>query len=136
MPADALMVRSCKPKSACVTTTFDWTPNMISIELKAAPEVLPTPIPGPDLPACKCEGMAMDQCIQNPHSSLREHALSMLDAIRDNQDRTRLHRIHYMRLAREYGCTNEDIGGALGVSEAAVRAMLKRAATDHSAQVD
>lgn len=130
MPPDARSVRSCKPKSDCAATAFGWTPNTISIELKTAPKVLPTPISGPDLPACKCEGMAMDQCIQNPHSSLREHALSVLDAIRDNQDRTRLHRLHYMRLAREYGCTNEDIGQALGVSEAAVRAMLKRTAGD------
>lgn len=72
--------------------------------------------------------MAVSQSIESSPGELREHALVMLDELRKIQERSRLHRIYYMRLARQYGCTNHDIGGALGVSEAAVRAMLKRAA--------
>lgn len=35
-------------------------------------------------------------------------------------------RVDYMRLARQYGVTNQQIGDALGITEAAVRALLKR----------
>ncbi|MFC9768915.1 hypothetical protein [Rhodococcus jostii] len=57
----------------------------------------------------------------------RAHALTMLDEIRACQERARLHRIYYMQLARTHGCTNQEIGDALGIGEAAVRAMLTRA---------
>ncbi|AUM16473.1 MULTISPECIES: sigma factor-like helix-turn-helix DNA-binding protein [Rhodococcus] len=61
---------------------------------------------------------------------LRDRALEMLDVLRQRQESNRLHRVHYMQLARQYGCTHQQIGDALGVSEAAVRAMLKRAGGD------
>jgi len=35
-------------------------------------------------------------------------------------------RVNYVALARQYGVTNGEIGSILGVSESAVRAMLKR----------
>ncbi|WKK11940.1 hypothetical protein QYN14_25680 [Rhodococcus ruber] len=63
-------------------------------------------------------------------SELRDRALEILDVLRQRQETNRLHRVHYMQLARQYGCTNQQIGDALGVSEAAVRAMLKRAGGD------
>lgn len=35
-------------------------------------------------------------------------------------------RVNYIALAREYGITNSEIGSMVGVSESAVRALLKR----------
>lgn len=60
----------------------------------------------------------------------KRQALELLAILRQRQEATRLHRIHYMRLARQYGATNFEIGAELGVSEAAVRGMLKRAGDD------
>lgn len=75
-------------------------------------------------------GKAVDQHNENSAGGLQGYALSLLGALRVTHDRARLHHLHYMRLARAYGCSTEDIAGALGVSEAAVRAMLNRTAGD------
>lgn len=60
----------------------------------------------------------------------KARSLEFLAVLRRQQETARLSRIHYMRLARQYGATNFEIGSELGVSEAAVRAMLKRAGSD------
>lgn len=60
----------------------------------------------------------------------KARSLEFLAVLRQQQETTRLSRIHYMRLARQHGATNFEIGSELGVSEAAVRAMLKRAGSD------
>jgi DNA-binding transcriptional regulator LsrR (DeoR family) len=40
----------------------------------------------------------------------------------------RAHRGYYARIAREHGLTNQDIADEYGITEAAVRALIKRAA--------
>jgi hypothetical protein len=40
----------------------------------------------------------------------------------------RQHRAYYARIAREHGLTNQDIADEYGVTEAAVRQMIQRAA--------
>lgn len=41
---------------------------------------------------------------------------------------SRQNRVRYAQLAREVGLTNQEIGDVYGITEAAVRQMLKRAA--------
>lgn len=45
----------------------------------------------------------------------------------DAYQESRQNRVKYAQLAREYGLTNQEIADAYGVTEAAVRHMLKRA---------
>ncbi|MFC8182429.1 hypothetical protein ACFULT_26455 [Rhodococcus sp. NPDC057297] len=61
----------------------------------------------------------------------KRQALELLAILRQRQEATRLHRIHCMRLARQHGATHFEIGAELGVSEAAVRGMLKRAGSEN-----
>lgn len=46
----------------------------------------------------------------------------------ESYQESRRNRIQYALLAREMGLTNQEIGSAYGVTEAAIRQMLKRAA--------
>lgn len=39
----------------------------------------------------------------------------------------RRHRVYYAQMARDHGLTNQDIATEYGITEAAVRQMLKRA---------
>lgn len=70
----------------------------------------------------------------NPTSAARkEIALDYLkrsradyeSATRDLQNAARV-RLHYIKLAREYGVTNAAIGEALGIVESAVRGLVER----------
>lgn len=56
----------------------------------------------------------------------RRIALEYLMRVADDLDRIARLRVSYMQAARVHGVTNQDIATALGVSESAVRAMLKR----------
>lgn len=53
--------------------------------------------------------------------------LKFLRMAADDLAKAKRLRLHYMRLGREYGLTNQEIGDALGVTEVAARRMLKRA---------
>ncbi|MFC9767755.1 hypothetical protein [Rhodococcus jostii] len=57
----------------------------------------------------------------------REHALVLLGEVDRRLEQARLHRIYYMRLARAYGCSYDQIGAELRITGAAVRAALARA---------
>lgn len=55
-------------------------------------------------------------------------ALTFLGLANDQYQEHRRRRVEYARIAREYGLTNQDIANLYGVTEAAVRAMIRRAA--------
>ncbi|MYV26357.1 hypothetical protein GQ649_03985 [Rhodococcus sp. DSM 6344] len=63
------------------------------------------------------------------HPSLppREAVLLELDHLRKQQEANRLHRIYRVCDARKLGITNQEIGDTLGITEAAVRAIVKTA---------
>jgi DNA-directed RNA polymerase specialized sigma24 family protein len=56
----------------------------------------------------------------------RKVAAEYLKLAARDLDRATQVRIHYVILARKYGLTNQQIGSALGVSEAAVRSLVTR----------
>ena len=58
----------------------------------------------------------------------REAVLSELDQLRQRQAADRAARLSKIRHARTLGLTNQAIGDALGITEVAVRNMIKRAA--------
>ena len=58
----------------------------------------------------------------------KELAQTFLKLANDQYQQHRLHRAHYARIAREHGLTNQDIADAYGVTETAIRSLLKRAA--------
>lgn len=53
-------------------------------------------------------------------------ALHLLDLTREESARAKRNRIYYAGLARDNGITNQQIGDKLGVTETAIRLMLKR----------
>jgi DNA-directed RNA polymerase specialized sigma24 family protein len=59
-------------------------------------------------------------------SEKRLIALEYLTRVRDDIARLAELRVSYIKTARRYSLTNQDIATALGVSESAVRALLKR----------
>lgn len=61
-----------------------------------------------------------------PTTSLQTAALDLLAIHRDAMRRERRTRLHLVQAARRAGLTNQQIGTALGVTEAAVRFMVKR----------
>lgn len=53
---------------------------------------------------------------------------AFLGLANDAFQESRRNRVKYAQLARQLGLTNQEIGDEYGISEAAVRQMLKRAA--------
>lgn len=53
-------------------------------------------------------------------------ATQYLKITRDHYELATQQRTYWMKLARDYGMTNSQIGEALGISEAAVRSWLRR----------
>lgn len=63
----------------------------------------------------------------NPRTVERKRiAAEFLTRAADDLARATIQRVRYVKLARDYGMTNADIGTFLGVSEAAVRTLVKR----------
>lgn len=58
----------------------------------------------------------------------RAGCLEMLEITRDNLERAKRTREHFIRLSRMYGLTNQTIADALGMTEAGVRRITQRAA--------
>jgi hypothetical protein len=104
-----------------------WNSHKNSVELETAPEVLVAPIEGLTDPFTQDEGMAAMQSIEMPPAEMQERALVELGRVCRTIERAQFHKVAYIKLARQYGCTNERIGSEMGVTEAAVRMMLKRA---------
>jgi DNA-binding transcriptional regulator LsrR (DeoR family) len=55
-------------------------------------------------------------------------ARTFLQLANSEYQKHRAHRGYYARIAREHGLTNQDIADEYGITEAAVRALIKRAA--------
>ena len=73
------------------------------------------------------KGVAMTSVPGNQDDTRQKIAIEYLTLTKEHIKRAEALRIHYMRLGREYGLTNQEIGDALGVTEVAARRMLKRA---------
>lgn len=63
-----------------------------------------------------------------PASDRKGLARTFLKLANGQYQEHRLHRAYYARIAREHGLTNQDIADEYGITEAAVRAMIQRAA--------
>ncbi len=65
---------------------------------------------------------------KNPHqeTSRKEIARTFLELANSSYQEQRKHRPYYARIARTHGLTNQEIGEAYGVSEAAIRQMLNK----------
>lgn len=57
----------------------------------------------------------------------REHAIALLDAVRDQYESARLNRLRYMHYGRKHGLSASEIGAILGITEGGVRQALRRA---------
>ena len=69
----------------------------------------------------------LPECSPAPENPRLELARTFLELANSEYQRHRLHRGYYARIAKEHGLTNQDIADAYGVSEAAVRGLIKRA---------
>lgn len=67
----------------------------------------------------------------NNGTEKRRIALEYLTRVADDLRRAASLRLVYVQNARTYGATNQDIATALGVSEAAIRALVKRHGGDN-----
>lgn len=66
--------------------------------------------------------------VAKPLTAKQEIAVAHLRLAKEQLERSKRLRLHYVRLARENGLTYGEIGDALGVTEAAVRKLIERAA--------
>lgn len=66
----------------------------------------------------------MTHRINTPDITSRSTCKLFLELSRDDLEKAKRARNHYIGLARKYGLTNQDIGDALGITEARVRAIL------------
>lgn len=73
------------------------------------------------------KGVAMTSVPGKQDDTRQKIAIEYLTLTKEHIKRAEALRLHYMRLGREYGLTNQEIGDALGVTEVAARRMLKRA---------
>lgn len=62
-----------------------------------------------------------------PDLDRKDLAREYLRAAREDHKRASRNRIYYARLARREGLTNQQIGMQLGITEASVRGLLRRA---------
>ncbi len=81
-----------------------------------------------DSPPNHRKGVAMSRVSTKPENSRKQIAVEYLSLSREHVERSKRLRLHYVRLARENGLTYGEIGDALGVTEAAVRKLIERAA--------
>jgi len=66
--------------------------------------------------------------------SQKDLAHTFLKLISEQYEQSRRHRIEYAQWARRAGLTFREIAGYYGVTEDAVRKMLKRAESEHTPQ--
>lgn len=98
-------------------------------QMKSAPAGAETPVT-PGLTDAK--DRLMTQRIKTPLSSDSKATCKLfLELSRDDLEKAKRSRDHYITLARKYGLTNGEIGEALGISEARVRAILNARAEAH-----
>jgi len=59
-------------------------------------------------------------------AGLKRLAREFLELQQQRHQQNRIHRPYFARLARDYGLTHQEIGEVYGITEAAVRSMIKR----------
>lgn len=106
-------------------STTHGHPQISAVKSETAPEVLRTPNEGLTNPFTVTEGTAAVQSTEVSPAELKERALVLLGEVCKTIERGYLHRVHYIKLAREYGCTLEQIAAEIGLTEGAVRYILK-----------
>lgn len=93
---------------------------------KTAPASATNTSPGPNHSKIQGkEGLEM-MLSQTTGPDRTDLALSFLKLIGEQHESTRRHRIYYAQMCRESGLTHRQIAEAYGVTEDAVRKMLKR----------
>jgi len=71
----------------------------------------------------------MTTILPDPKDSAEQRRLSVihyLQLTREQMESAKRNRVVYVKLAREYGFTNQSIGEYLDITESAVRAILTR----------
>lgn len=99
--------------------------------IQSDPAGAPTPKTGSDhpLPSSENKEAALMVASLSPTTDIehRDHAISLLDAIRDQYESARINRLRYMQYGRKYGLSASEIGAILGITEGGVRQALRRA---------
>ena len=70
----------------------------------------------------------LPDCAPSVTPERQELARTFLSLANTEYQRHRQHRGYYAKLAKQYGLTNQEIADAYGITEAAVRTLIKRAA--------
>lgn len=101
--------------------------DTLEAQLKAAPAGGGTPEPRSLTPGLEGLVNTIPEQSSDTTATRKSIALDYLALTREHYEKARTLRIAYVRMARAYGLTYEQIGDALGVTGAAVRMMLNRA---------
>lgn len=67
-------------------------------------------------------------CTPSNKDQRQELARAFLELANSEFQRHKLHRGYYARVAKEHGLTNQEIADTYGITEAAVRGLISRAA--------
>jgi len=70
----------------------------------------------------------LPDCTPSTTSDRRELARTFLKLANSEYQKHRQHRGYYATIAKQHGLTNQEIADAYGITEAAVRTLIKRAA--------
>lgn len=70
----------------------------------------------------------LPDCTPNNKGDRQELAREFLKLANSEYQKHRQHRGYYATIAKRHGLTNQDIADAYGITEAAVRTLIKRAA--------
>lgn len=81
-----------------------------------------------DSPPNHCKGVAMTRVSEEKCDSRKNIAIEYLHLSREHYERSKNLRLHYVRAAQAEGVSNVQIGEILGITEAAVRKLIERAA--------
>lgn len=74
------------------------------------------------------KGVAMSRVSEDKRDSRKKIAIEYLHLSREHYERSKNLRLHYVRAAQAEGVSNVQIGEVLGITEAAVRKLIERAA--------
>ena len=69
----------------------------------------------------------LPECTPTNTSDRQELARTFLKLANNEYQQHRIHRGYYARVAKDHGLTNQDIADLYGITESAVRALIKRA---------
>lgn len=69
----------------------------------------------------------LPECTPTHTSDRQELARTFLKLANNEYQQHRIHRGYYARVAKDHGLTNQEIADLYGITESAVRALIKRA---------